>query len=56
VISADYFLAKAEQCFRLAELARQRRCIDVADECQMLANEFMAQSNSLDQQRIAYRR
>jgi hypothetical protein len=53
MITADYFLKKAEQCFRLAEMARQRRCIEVADECQMLANEFMVQSNALDQQPIA---
>jgi hypothetical protein len=47
----QYFLKKAEQCFRLAEMARQSHCIDVADECQTLANEFIEKSVAIPTER-----
>ena len=44
--TAELFLKKAEQCFHLAEMARQSRCIEVAEECQTLANEFIELSEN----------
>jgi hypothetical protein len=45
-IDADYFIAKAEECFRLANLDR-----DVAKELKKMGQEFMAKAVELDTRR-----
>jgi hypothetical protein len=45
---SDYFIAKAEQCFRLAQHIRgDRSHSEVAAELDAIANEFLARGGAL---------
>ena len=47
--SSEHFIAKAEQCFRLARHIRADRSgPDVAAELDAIANEFLARAVELD--------
>ena len=46
---ADYFLERAERCFRMKEMAADNRELAVALET--MANEFMAKAVELDTER-----
>lgn len=46
---AEYFIAKAEQCFRLAQAARGDQANSkIAAELDSIGNEFMARAVELD--------
>ena len=45
-IPADYFVTKAEECFRLAKLDR-----NIAKELEAMGHEFMAKAVELDTRR-----
>jgi hypothetical protein len=46
LIDADYFVTKAEQCFRLASLER-----DISNEIEAMGYEFMAKAVEFDTRR-----
>ena len=49
---SDYFIAKAEQCFRLAKHIRGGEShLDVAAELDGIANEFLARAVEIDTMR-----
>ena len=47
---AEYFLQKAEECFRLAELARgsNGRVLEIAERLEALGNEFMTKAVEIE--------
>ena len=47
---AEYFLQKAEECFRLAELARgsNGRVLEIAEGLEALGNEFMTKAVEIE--------
>jgi len=46
---ANYFLEKADECFRLSEMAGANR--ELAAALQSMGNEFMAKAVEIDTQR-----
>ena len=49
---SEYFIAKAEQCFRLAHYARgQHSNAEIAAELDAIAHEFLARAVAIDTER-----
>jgi hypothetical protein len=46
---SEYYIAKAEQCFRLARYVRgEHSSSQIAEELEAIANEFLARAVELD--------
>ena len=47
---AEYFLQKAEECFRLAELAKASngRVLEIAERLEALGDEFMTKAVEIE--------
>jgi hypothetical protein len=49
---SEYFIAKAEQCFRLAQHVRgEHSNTEIAAELEAIANEFLAHAVAIDTER-----